>query len=480
MTILACNVQQSQQVSAKMLSEISDFKLKSSVTASRYVALQLEPLASQQTALSDLFQSMQPKSTPKGMLPNARSRSEDLVSLLIIHLLRREAVRLGASCLLTGETSTRMAVKLIDSIGKGQGHKLPLEQSAIRWHGLFILKPMKEVSRKEVEYYTRQKKLVSLTSLDIIASQLLSSGDGISGANGDKASMGRLTDSLIHLLERNVASTVSTINKAGDKLVFSDEAAADERIEDEVDINASSSTAFIQVGPSVSLRQRRRQDSTSTQMSKLSFGSSHPARLDGSTVGEPGDRTLQGLGLGRMGSTLYFAAKKMLPYKGELACPLCQMPSQRCLHAWKRGLTVQRNPGNSDKAREKLFLTDRVDLSKYLCYGCALILDTPENVQEGAMMVLPSFVLVGVQDRMHESISKAETNGHTFTEPNGHVDASTEPLPALYGDHKEQNGRGMQKVERSEMRRHLSGFLLNDDETIQTPTSQQERQQMDW
>ncbi|UZJ54229.1 hypothetical protein CBS101457_003549 [Exobasidium rhododendri] len=451
--------------------------------ASRYMSKRPRSiLDDKSSSLQSLFRIVQPSDTPKGMLSNARSRSEDLLSIFTSHLLRRQAIRLGASCLMTGETSTRMAVSILESVGKGRGHKLPVEQGSIRWNGLFILRPLKDVGAKEVTLYSRGKDLTSLPSLNIVAAQLLASG-GHDASNGDKASMARLTESLIHLLEKNVPSTVSTVNKVGDKLVFSNDSAS-HGYDDDGGLNGSvgcSSLSFHQVGPSVPIRLRKRQDSTSSDISRLN--------LNGlSTFGEAGDRSLQGLGLGRLGNTLYVAAKRMALYNGALACPLCQMPSQRGLHAWKRGLTISLT--QEEKTRQ--VMEDEINLTRLLCYACTMVLDTPENIKERTTMALPSFVLEGSLRRLKEEATLDEKD---ISMLESLLDTSTskqEMVEKKKGDHAHglEQKQVLHKLDRDQMKQHLNGFLLDDEQDGQNdttaaaaaaPSSQQrERRQTDW
>ena len=445
------------------------------VSAVRYLTPSARRAGDKNASLQALFGSIQPADTPKGTLSNARSRAEDLLSILTSHLLRKEAVRRGASCLLTAETSTRMAVRLLDSIGKGRGHKLPIEEGSVRWNGLFLLRPLKGVTAKEVTLYSRGKQLTSLAPLDFVAAQLLpltgapSGGAALDGTNGDKASMARLTESLIRLLEKNVASTVSTVNKVGDKLVFSNDLASHGYDEEE-----QGAVSAENVGPSVPLRLRKRQDSAATTLSSLSLGT------NGTTPGQAGDRSLQGMGLGRMGSTLYIAAKKMVPYQGALACPLCQMPSQRGLHAWKRGLTI-----SSDEVEEHTKASansSQINLTELLCYACTILLDTPENTRPGSRMALPPFVLHGARRRLREA--EEDARGEAGSQ------ASAEGESTLASEVRSTDGAAagatvpskataaplLHKLDRNQMRRHLDGFLLADDDH----TLQRERKQTDW
>lgn len=443
-----------------------------------------KPSQDKEAALRSLFNSIQPADTPKSALSNARSRAEDLLWILITQLLRREAIRRRATCLMTGETATRSAIRLIESIGKGRGHKVAVEEGSVRWNGLFLLRPMKTVTIKEVILYSRGTSLSHLPPMDIVALQLLSSKVGVQdGGNGNKASMGRLTESLIHLLEKNVPSTVSTINKIGDKLVFSDDLAShgyQDEEEDTFGVNASSSNAFQQVGPSVPLRFRSRQLSTSTQISKLSLSSN---LSNGPVPGGVGDRSLQGLGLGRMGSTLYYAAKKMFSYNGALACPLCQMPSQRGLHAWKRGLTVKSNKEDNNLAQnETLLHQDWINLTDLLCYACTIVLDTPESTKKDLEMKLPSFVLYGAHRRLREASGDTLLDEEDINSAHAILNgsASNTAQSTNHSTVERHEKQTMQKLDREQMKQHLNGFLLADEESQPSTPSHRERKQIDW
>jgi hypothetical protein len=469
--------------------------LRVSLIATRFLSDSADAIDDKEASLRALFGKIQPSDTPKGMLPNARSRSEDLLSLLTSHLLRRQAIRLKASCLMTGETSTRMAIRILDSVGKGRGHKLPVEQGSIRWNGLFILRPLKDVGAKEVTLYSRGKELESSIPLDIVASQLLANGvRSQDGANGDKASMARLTESLIHLLERNVPSTVSTVNKVGEKLVFSNDSASHgyDGDDDGDDSISKSSLAFHQVGPSVPIRLRKRQDSASSKFSQMTLTSSNGL----STFGEAGDRSLQGLGLGRLGNTLYVAARKMTLYNGALACPLCQMPSQKGLHAWKRGLTISSTKSDEAGAGRN----GKIDLTSLLCYACTMVLDTPENTTPGSRMALPSFVLEGSLRRLKGDASVNETD---VSAASALLDGSSNEQqqqqqqqggPGEESQDREREERPvLQKLDRKQMKQHLNGFLLDDEEDhegergtarpafpMKAQSQARERRQTDW
>lgn len=358
--------------------------------------LATEPVeATAHESLLALFSAIRPDKVPRTALANARSRAEDMHRLLIMHILRREAVRRGASSLLTGENATRRAVRMIEGLGRGQGHKMPMEEAPVRWHGVFLLRPMADVSTKEVAFYLHSIKLEALLPQDLVASELLAEpedGAGAGAGAGSKASISRLTESLINLLEGNVPGTASTVNRTSGKLVFHDDPASHMAEHDGDALFVEN--GFERIGPSEPLRRRRRR--------RLAAESDADAAVSELNNG------LRGIGLGGQGTKMYLAVKAWPSFAGERACPLCQMPAQRGLQQWRQELTVsKRDKGVQADGPEPLSAKGAIDLSDLLCYACTLLLDTPETTASGQTMPLPTFVLDGARTRL-----EAANGGH--------------------------------------------------------------------
>lgn len=458
---------------------------------------QLSPALStteKRSALMSLFSSLRPANTPKSMLANARSRIEDMHNLLTMHLLRREALRRGARCLLTGETATRRAIRTIDGVSRGRGHKMPVQEGPARWRGLFTLQPMADATSKEIAYFLRATNLEALDPRDLVAKELLDEVGASS--NGSKASIHRLTESLVNLLENNVPGTINTVNRTSTKLVFSDDVASHGYVIDEVRTNGKD--AFDRMGPVLPLRYRRRKDSSaSTAFSQLSLEGGESTGDDTRTASliDRGLPDVRGLGLGGLGAKLYSTAKAYPQFDGRTACPLCQMPAQRGLHAWKRGLTV-------DKRREGLEAASTaaaavpvsasrqgalgesgmgnafIDLTAMLCYACSILLDTPENTPADATMMLPAYVLAGAQQRIQEDSEGVSSDaallsdaGLGVSEARGAdgsraVSAESQASSSM----RQQEAHTVHKLDREQMRSRLDGFLLPTDGESASPT----------
>lgn len=333
-------------------------------------------------ALHNLFSTIRPEKVPRTALANARSRAEDMHRLLITHLLRREAERREVSCLLTGENATRRAIRTIEGLGRGQGHKMPMEEGPIRFRDVYLLRPLSDVTSKEVTFYLRANNVNSLIPDDLIVSELLSEQDG--SGSGNKASIGRLTESLINLLEGNVPGTISTVNRTSSKLVFRDEEAS--HIAENEEGKDQDDQIFEAVGPSMPLRRRK-------QM-KESNGT-------GSAISEL-EQNVRGLGLGGQGAKVYLSVKSWPHFTGHHACPLCQMPAQRGLQEWRAALTVDKKQEKGENV-EKVNQQYPINLSDLLCYACNLLLDTPETTSFDQTMPLPLFVLEDAKRRMREA-----------------------------------------------------------------------------
>lgn len=337
-------------------------------------------------ALQNLFSTLRPEKVPRTALANARSRAEDMHRLLLIHLLRREAEKRQVSCLLTGENATRRAIRTIEGIGRGQGHKMPMEEGPIRFRDVYVLKPLSDVTSKEVTFYLRSNNIKSLIPDDLIVSELLADQDA--GGSGNKASIGRLTESLINLLEGNVPGTISTVNRTSSKLVFRDEEATHVALNQEDDKDQRVDQIFEAVGPSMPLRRHK-----------------HPKNNNenGSSINEL-EQNVRGLGLGGQGAKVYLSVKSWPHFTGFHACPLCQMPAQRGLQEWRKALTVDKKEEEKEKEVKKEEWKEPfpINLSNLLCYACNLLLDTPETTSSDQTMPLPSFVLEDANKRIQE------------------------------------------------------------------------------
>ncbi|ODO11853.1 hypothetical protein I350_00637 [Cryptococcus amylolentus CBS 6273] len=133
------------------------------------------------------------------------------------------------SHVLLGETSTRQAQRLISGTASGRGWQLPLELSAVRTEppvagtesrGLVWLKPLKDLTTKEAAVYCHIKGLSQWTRNDRKWEVAGPVGKRDARGKGGVASLEMLTEQFIAGLSVTHPSTVSTINRTGDKLVF--------------------------------------------------------------------------------------------------------------------------------------------------------------------------------------------------------------------------------------------------------------------
>ncbi|KAK8865669.1 hypothetical protein IAR55_000814 [Kwoniella newhampshirensis] len=161
--------------------------------------------------LRSLLASLPPPSRP-ALLSNILSSLLTFVSQTIPNI----------SHLLLGETSTRQAQRLISGTASGRGWSLPLDLASARKDdgGLVRLKPMKDISVKEAAVYCRLKGLDGFTRNDRRWDAAGPAGKRDARGKGGVTSLEMLTEQFIAGLSVSHPSTVSTINRTGDKLVF--------------------------------------------------------------------------------------------------------------------------------------------------------------------------------------------------------------------------------------------------------------------
>jgi hypothetical protein len=113
---------------------------------------------------------------------------EDTLSHLTWHLLIQTATHLGCSKLLRADTSTRLAVRTIAAVSKGQGYTLPAEAGCIadlRYakylnpQAPIVLYPMRDVGMKYVALASHYLKLPTVhSSLAEVVGQIMKSRGG--------------------------------------------------------------------------------------------------------------------------------------------------------------------------------------------------------------------------------------------------------------------------------------------------------------
>ncbi|KAK0563607.1 Cytoplasmic tRNA 2-thiolation protein 2 [Tilletia horrida] len=398
-------------------------------------------------ALQHLHDSINPPPSqmPRLSLPAALTRAEDLRRILTQRLLRSAARERGACALLLADTASSTAVRFIDAIAKGEGGKAAVEGAAAVWmNDLLICRPLREIMAQEVEYQIQ--KLGELRPEGIAqASYMRAKAEA-----GERSSIGRLTNDFIANLESNVASTVSTVTRTASKIV-------------------------------------------------LDLPTNQEGRVDGSAAQTPVAATSSNQADKPLPSQTLFgsAAQRLirmvdeLPYWDETAsersnraeptssgavvvsrsdpCPLCGMPAQgQKAQGWKESISILASAPPPPPSDSGVNEDPKLNLSSKLCYGCALVLDTPpplDRALTGAVsavrepMPLPRFVLDAMQtlaSSTNPSASKAEEvdlSALTIGPPIGQ--SADAPVP-------EEEVR-LRKIDEAEMRARIGKFVLPDE-----------------
>jgi cytoplasmic tRNA 2-thiolation protein 2 len=133
---------------------------------------------------------------------------ESLLLPLRRRLLVDVAHKLGYSKVLTGDTATRLAVRLLGNVAQGRGQTLPLDTGFMddRTGDVAFIRPLREFPANEVAMFA------SLNGLDSIAIPHFTS------LEPEMASIEQLTESFIAGLQVDFPSTTSTVFRTGDKL----------------------------------------------------------------------------------------------------------------------------------------------------------------------------------------------------------------------------------------------------------------------
>ncbi|KAJ2460714.1 Cytoplasmic tRNA 2-thiolation protein 2 [Coemansia sp. RSA 2424] len=141
---------------------------------------------------------------------------EDMLDIIKSFLLARLARQAQCSPLLLGDSGTRIAAKLVSLTSRGRGFSLPLEVGAeapfLGSSDVTAYRPMREYIMKEIAFFnlwTGQRSVVVPTFT--------------TGAP-EAASIDRLTEAFVVGLDRDFASTVSTVCRTVQKLELRPEA----------------------------------------------------------------------------------------------------------------------------------------------------------------------------------------------------------------------------------------------------------------
>lgn len=408
-------------------------------------------------ALKDLFSSLHPANTQRTAASSARTRAEDLHYTLLNTLLRRISTSLNCSSLLLGDSATRISIRLIESLAKGAGHKLPIQNSDSVWiDDLLVVRPLKGHLLQEILFYTNALGLDPVQPEQHIVPPAVSTSDILANKNSnapamDKSSIARLTETFILNLEKGVPSTVTTIGKTGSKLVLNNPVLSNANATRSLEDASASTASFQQVGPSVSLKSRA---GLSDKMAELKVAD------------EPR--------IGSRGAKLAQASEACVHWNTASGCALCGMPSQhpQARH-WKRNITIsslhetaptpstQKHPKTSEQGNQGW-----IELSDHLCYACLLVLAPPIGVDESAATLLPTYVLDHIQKAAKSNETSQTEDANAIA-----VARSDNAVEQEHLEHDEQNERSqcgnhkndsLQPLKRAQIKAKIDEFLLDD------------------
>ncbi|XP_027946846.1 cytoplasmic tRNA 2-thiolation protein 2 isoform X1 [Eumetopias jubatus] len=156
------------------------------------------PPAAQTEALSRLFDSVKTLTAKEELLQTLRTH-------LILHVARTH----GYSKVMTGDSCTRLAIKLMTSLALGRGAFLAWDTgfSDERHGDVVVVRPMREHTLKEVAFYNRLFAVPSVFT------------PAIDTKAPEKASIHRLMEGFLLRLQAQFPSTVSTVYRTSEKLV---------------------------------------------------------------------------------------------------------------------------------------------------------------------------------------------------------------------------------------------------------------------
>lgn len=129
-------------------------------------------------SISDISSENSSISVPENSLSESTLK-EDYFNAIVLHASLRLMKGLSVSKALVPDTSTALAAYILCCTCKGRGRFLPWDSASIRDYpgGLYLVRPMKEISDREVELYCTEAatKLTDLMNIDDQKTTLTSS-----------------------------------------------------------------------------------------------------------------------------------------------------------------------------------------------------------------------------------------------------------------------------------------------------------------
>ncbi|XP_051485700.1 cytoplasmic tRNA 2-thiolation protein 2 isoform X2 [Apus apus] len=137
--------------------------------------------------------------------PTAR---EELLQMLRLHLILQTARTRGYTKVMTGESCTRVAIKLLTNLSLGRGAFLAVDTGFVdNRHGdVMVVRPMREYTAKEIAFYNHFFHVPT-----VIAPPLPTK-------RREKPSIHRLIERFLMGLQEDFPSTISTVYRTGEKL----------------------------------------------------------------------------------------------------------------------------------------------------------------------------------------------------------------------------------------------------------------------
>ncbi|XP_010578012.1 PREDICTED: cytoplasmic tRNA 2-thiolation protein 2 [Haliaeetus leucocephalus] len=137
--------------------------------------------------------------------PTAR---EELLQMLRIHLILQTARTRGYTKVMTGESCTRVAIKLLTNLALGRGAFLAVDTGFVddRHGDVMVVRPMREYMAKEIAFYNHFFDVPT-----VIAPPLPTKRQ-------EKPSIHRLMERFLLGLQEDFPSTISTVYRTGEKL----------------------------------------------------------------------------------------------------------------------------------------------------------------------------------------------------------------------------------------------------------------------
>ncbi|KAM6118050.1 LOW QUALITY PROTEIN: cytoplasmic tRNA 2-thiolation protein 2 [Pterocles gutturalis] len=133
---------------------------------------------------------------------------EELLQMLRTHLILQTARTRGYTKVMTGESCTRVAIKLLTNLALGRGAFLAIDTGFVddRHGDVLVVRPMRDYTAKEIAFYNHYFDVPT-----VIVPPLLTK-------RREKPSIHRLTESFLLGLQEDFPSTVSTVYRTGEKL----------------------------------------------------------------------------------------------------------------------------------------------------------------------------------------------------------------------------------------------------------------------